>query len=80
MAFSGLGAAYESALSSLTQGVVIVFILPTRKHRNRGQLNLLLVSKWQQPNTKALNHVKSLLSGKTRLERVRSFIMVVYLD
>lgn len=64
-AFSGLGAVYESALSSFTQGGVIVLLLHTRKPRNRGQVTLLF-SKWQQPNTRAFSHAKSLLSGKAQ--------------
>lgn len=68
-------------LSSLTQGGVIVFILHTRKPRNRGQVTLLLLSEWQQPNTRALNHGKSLLSGKTQDWKSQSFIVVEgYLD
>lgn len=40
-----------------------------RKPSNTGQVTLLL-SKWQQPNTRALNHVKSLSLGKLKIGNV----------
>lgn len=52
-------------LHTLTQRGIVMPILHTRKPWQR-EAKLSSFSKWQQPNTRALNYVKSLCSEKTQ--------------